>query len=220
MFRKKPRGARKITVWEIQHEKESVAITVYLTQGSWGVSRDELKVYAYCEKFNFSVESTDLTDLYDKATAKLQEFGTYEWKTAIYVAFGGGSKSDEGYNVTEISFFYDACLIAFDEKMQLITKHAGDLSHSKAKPTGEVVINGNYVRTGTRDKTDKYSSKINGVAGFVDDTPENRAALEKIRNGFDLLKDRIEKLLNPEKLQDALTMIVVNDQLLLPSANK
>lgn len=217
MARRRFADGKKIDTWKWRTDDGvDCELDLYLVQTSSGA-----RFHAVNDSMHVDMEGTDIVVLKKTARAEVESRLTVTWRKVLHVEvrqeksqrnhYGGDPKEIRAMLKLEVEQYWIA-----EINGERVSKRQEDGRAQKYWP-------GEYDEGWTTKRKDYYSKKMleeecdPHLAVIIDDTPESRAALEKIQLGLVTLGDQLRALLKPSTLSQVLARIAGNGDALLPA---
>jgi hypothetical protein len=215
-------GEKKVATWKYESRAGTLDVPVYMIDYSQKGRYEQQqagKVAVFRVKLDdpeIRLENTDINALKTEVWAAIKDKLSIVWRDMLYVqtegnAHGIDAKDPEGYRRKGER---GAGKVEFDYKPVQITEFNG----KKMSRHLESVYNGNSTWSTAsegwpevghpsryhygKDKVDRSE-----VRALIPDTPENRAALDQIADGFKALHKRLLGLLSPKSIERTLANV-------------
>lgn len=234
-------GEKKFTTWEYRENNIGpvlVSIPVLVVDTSKTSSSyhgTDAKTYFKVElrDLEISEKSSDINELRNKVFELIKQKLNIEWKNKLHVEVSCDRErlfnkedapdtpdtQDDGSGSLTVKWVRYQVAIVNGEKVQrqfrryIEPMRWGTRTEPAREEWGHTFGDWPHEGVDPRDRSDTPSQ-----AALIDDTPENRAALELIADNLELLYSRLSVLLNADKIQSTLTHVISGSSLLALAA--
>lgn len=237
-------GIKTITDWFYVHGKIRIRIPVTMIDASWHKPHrlpeeqrsQQVKTYFRVKMEDPEIQEEDINidALQKRVMAIIKDKLTIEWKSMLHVTVSGDRKKLQEPKTKDPNATVDTASVNLHIKWERVqiseykgkkyyrTFHSADRHYNMTTHTHE----GPYVvkwsgpidgwpETGSKAKERGRWQTEKEMSALIEDTPENRAALEVIAAKTEELHERMMQLLSPKSIVQALQAISYNPQLLL-----
>ena len=209
-------GYKTIEKRKIQTDAGVFELRIYIGK-DYGEGATKFK--AVCFEFNVNETEKDLDTAVEAAIKKIKEHAVVDWKPFLYVKVHGDSDlrsrdedddKPEPFITDDQSGHPNSMNITISvERIEL--SDANGKQQQRRQEYGGKRIRDGWPDIGYEEKdTGYYGWRKNSrdMRALVTDTPENRAAFDALRNGMRQMLRKLEDILSPDNIEEALTSAV------------